>query len=403
MKKILSYISFCFLAIIAFSQEEEEYLLTNPRIQLECAEAVDSMYNFRFDVAEKQFGWLKQQYPEHPLGYFLMGLSQYWKIVPNDDVLIYDDAFFAYIDTAIDKAKEMYKKDDQNLEATFFLAASYGFKARRHSDHNNYGKAGVAAKACLNYLEEQKEKHDGYGAEFLFGDALYDYFREWIPEHKKTLKPIVMFFQKGDRERGIQNLELVAKKAFYTRIEAMKFLVDIYSSYEKKEDKDYDRALEIASFLYKQYPNNAYFALNYANLCYQQGKFDDANDASAVILKKVQDKKMGYGYECGRVASFYLADINRRRHRDEEATIYYKKSIAYAHEIDKTDKGYFRSSLYYMAKLAETNEEFGEAKFLFEEVKKYGARRSPRKKEAKKFLKANRKQNKERPLWYTYK
>lgn len=401
MKKILIYFSLCFLSFFTFSQEE--YLLTNPRIQLECAEAVDSMYNFRFDIAEKQFGWLKQEFPEHPLGYFLMGLSQYWKIVPNEDIEIYDKDFFAYIDTAISKAKTMYKKDKTNLEATFFLAASYGFKARRHSDHSNYGKAGVAAKACLNYLEEQKENHTDYGPEFLFGDALYDYFRDWIPENKKMLKPVVMFFHKGDRERGIKNLELVAKKSFYTRIEAMKFLVDIYSSFEKKEDRDYERALEIASFLHNQYPNNAYFSLNYANLCYQKGDFFNSIKVSQHILMKVNEKKMGYAHECGRVASFYLADINRRRGQDEVAAKYYIKSIAYAHAIDKTDKGYFRSSLYYMAKLAEAKENMGEAKFLFEEVKKYEAKRSPRKKEAKKFLRANRKQKKERPLWYTYK
>ena len=337
MKNILLYISFSLLATTAYSQEKKEYLLTNPRIQLECAEAVDSLYNFRFDIAEKQFGWLKQQYPEHPLSYFLMALSQYWKIVPNEDVITYDDDFFAYIDTSITKAKVMYKEDDEDLEATFFLAASYGFKARRLSDHNKYGKAGVAAKSSLNYLEEQKENHSDYGPEFLFGDALYDYFRDWIPEHKKTLKPILIFFQKGDKDRGIKNLELVAKKAFYTRIEAMKFLVDIYSSYEKKEDRDYDRAIEISTFLTEQYPNNAYFALNYAQLCYMIGRFPESEERSLDILKKINDKKTGYDGESGRVASFFLADIYRRWKKDDLAALYFKKSIAYAHNINKTD------------------------------------------------------------------
>ncbi len=402
MKKILLLLTLIY-SVSLLQAQDEGYLLTNPRVQFECTEAVDSLYNFNFVVAEKQFTWLKQQYPDHPLGYFLLALSEYWKILPDEDVKTYDKNFFNYLDIAIDKAKVMYKADKKNLEATFFLAASYGFKARRMADNNNYGRAGVASKACLNYLNEQREQHQSYGAEFLFGDALYDYFRDWLPKHKKTLKPVVMFFPKGDKERGIRNLEKVSKEAFYTRIEAMKFLVDIYSSYEKKEDRDYTKAITIAKFLHETYPNNAYFAVNYAQLNYMLNKFEKAESISLEIMEKVGNKKMGYTGESGRISSFFIADIYRRRAKIDLSELYYKKVIAYSYHLKKEDKGYFHSSLYYMAKYAEERNDIGEARFLFDELMKFKSRKSKQWKYAKKYYKTNRKTKKIRPVWYTYK
>ena len=106
-------------------------LLLNKDVQYELEGAVDNMYNFKFERAEKQFKSLRRRYPEHPLPYFLMGLSQWWKIVPtNIQTHKYDDLFFAYMDTTIQKAEELYDKNENNTEAAFFMAAANGFAGR---------------------------------------------------------------------------------------------------------------------------------------------------------------------------------------------------------------------------------------------------------------------------------
>ena len=58
-------------------------LLMDMNVQSECTDAVNDMYNFKFEKAEKQFQILKLKYPDHPLPYFLMGLSTWWKMMPN--------------------------------------------------------------------------------------------------------------------------------------------------------------------------------------------------------------------------------------------------------------------------------------------------------------------------------
>ncbi|WP_460879874.1 hypothetical protein [Pontibacter rugosus] len=96
-------------------------LLLNKDIQYELEGAVDNMYNFKYERAEKQFKSLRRRYPEHPLPYFLMGLSQWWKIIPtNVQTLKYDDLFFAYMDSTIQKAEALYDADEKNIEAAFF-------------------------------------------------------------------------------------------------------------------------------------------------------------------------------------------------------------------------------------------------------------------------------------------
>ena len=62
-----------------------DILLENVKIQIEATEAINDMYNFKFDKAEMQFRWIRQRHPDHPLPYYLLGLSQWWKIMPNID------------------------------------------------------------------------------------------------------------------------------------------------------------------------------------------------------------------------------------------------------------------------------------------------------------------------------
>ena len=135
-------------------------LLTNMTLQIEITSGVDDLYNFKFERAESQFHWIRRAYPEHPLPYFLLGLSNWWKIAPNVDNKTYDEPFLAYMDTAITYAEAMFEKDEQNLEAPFFLAAAYAFKGRLYSERSNWTKATFAGKSSLKYLEYSK-KHSG--------------------------------------------------------------------------------------------------------------------------------------------------------------------------------------------------------------------------------------------------
>ena len=232
-----------------------EILLMDKDVQIDATQAVNDMYNFKFEKAERQFRWLAQDYPDHPLPYFLLGLSQWWRMAPNIDDGIYDDAFMQYIDQSLDLAHKMYDQNPENVEANFFLAAGYGFKGRLLAERKSWRKAASAGRNALKYLENSANQ-SGLSPEFLFGDALYNYYSVWIPENYPILKPLLVFFKKGDKTLGIEQLQEVSNNAFYTRTEAQSFLMRILAI----EEQELIRALQVSQYLSETFPDNSYFS-----------------------------------------------------------------------------------------------------------------------------------------------
>src|SRR5688572_11905144 len=84
-------------------------LISDLHVQLECTQALNDLYNFNFPRAEFQFKYLKAKFAWHPLPYFLMGLIEWWKIMPNTKNTSYDESFFAYMDSTIYVGENLYK------------------------------------------------------------------------------------------------------------------------------------------------------------------------------------------------------------------------------------------------------------------------------------------------------
>ena len=185
------------------SDGKDSLLIADMFVQIEATQALNDMYNFKFKSARQQFFWLKQKYGEHPLPYFLMGLNEWWRIMPNLNIESYDEQFLAYMDTSIMKAKNLYDIDSMKVEGAFFLAAAYGFKARLYSERSKWLKAAGHTNKALNYLDDCRSKEE-LSPELLFGDGLYNYFSVWIPENYPQLRPFLIMFDKGDKELGLE-------------------------------------------------------------------------------------------------------------------------------------------------------------------------------------------------------
>lgn len=360
-------------------------LLTDLKVQLECTQALNDLYNFKFEKAEQQFRYLKSNYRWHPLPYFLMGLIEWWKIMPNTHDQSHDDVFLAYMDSTIMVAENLYKKyPPYKIEAAFFLSAAYGFKGRLYSDEErkNWGKAASAGKSAMNYLEVTREKTD-LSSELLFGDALYNYFSVWVPENYPALKPLLWFFHKGDKDLGLQQLKEVSYNAFYTRTEAMVWLMRILNSYEN----DQQRAFQLSEYLFETYPDNPYFHRYYARMLYSTGKFSLAEPVCKNILMKIDSGQLGYEAMSGRYAAFFLGQIYEVRRNYEDAKKYYKLCIKFAESVKATESGYYLYSIIALGEIAEKQGDKASAKKYFQEAKKKAGRKDEAFKDAKRRLK----------------
>jgi hypothetical protein len=111
----------------AEKERSKGMLLLTAEVQIEATTAINQMYNFHFPEAEREFNYLKVKYPKHPLPDFLLGLMQWWKIVPNTKSEVYDDRLIEYMDRSIEKAEVIWD-ETENPEAAFFMAAAYELK-----------------------------------------------------------------------------------------------------------------------------------------------------------------------------------------------------------------------------------------------------------------------------------
>ena len=323
-------------------KKHHEVLLANRAIQIEATQAINNMYNFNYDAAERDFKWLTVKYPEHPIGFFLLGLNEWWKIVPDTKDESHDDACLDNMNRAIDLADAMLDDDDTDKEAAFFQAAAYAFKGRLYSERENWIKAAWAGKQAMKYLEKCRGFGD-FNPELAIGDGLYNYYSKWIPENYPSLKPMMTFFHKGVKTEGIKQLEYVSSNAFYTRMEAKYFLMQIYSM-----ENQHQKAYYMAAQMHALYPNNAYFH---------------------------------------RYAAYILGYINYNYKRDlPKAKEYYQKTIDYALQNNSKDSGYFLGANLTLGKIASSEKDYAKALEYFNIIIANAEKKVDTYKEAKKLI-----------------
>ena len=137
-------------------------ILKNIDIQIESTSSINKMYNFKFDDAEKEFFWLMQEYKDHPLPSFLLGLSMWWKIDANSGKINaiskdLDNKFLIQMDVTIDRAQKIYERGSK-IDGAFFLAASYAFKGRLLAERKRWTQSALSGRNALKYLKEIKKK-----------------------------------------------------------------------------------------------------------------------------------------------------------------------------------------------------------------------------------------------------
>ncbi|MEY3416921.1 MAG: hypothetical protein RL060_1032 [Bacteroidota bacterium] len=341
------------------SNGSDKWLLLDLNIQVETNEAINDLYNFKFDKAKVKFEDLKKKYPNHPIAYFLLGLSEYWKILPNENNTEYDESFHLYLDSTITLAEKLYDEDPTNYEAAFFLTASYGFKGKLYAIRHKYMMASNEGRKALKYLKLEKKATE-MSPEFMFGTALYNYFREKIYEDYFWLRPLIKLSssEKGDKELGIKQLNEVALNAFYTRTEAQAYLLDIYINYENKRDQ---QALPIAKYLHETYPDNPYFQKYYAKLCSKLGHTTTTEKVAIDFIDKYNKHYLGYEDVGLRSASFYLGTILKNNYGQFEKAKHHLITCVNVSEKLKRTSGYYIYSLEALVDICDSQKDYKEA------------------------------------------
>jgi hypothetical protein len=369
----------------AEKERSKGMLLLTAEVQIEATTAINQMYNFHFPEAEREFNYLKVKYPKHPLPDFLLGLMQWWKIVPNTKSEVYDERLIQYMDSSIEKAERIWD-ETENPEAAFFMAAAYGFKGRLHAERKNWTRATLAAKNALKYLEYSRNFAD-FSPELMFGDGLYNYYYHFIKQNFPLLRPVLWLFPKANKLQGIKQLEQVSYQAFYTRTEARYFLLQIYAM-ENMADKSYD----MAKYTHENFPENPFFHRYHARAAFMVGKLDEAEEQATSILDRIEKHQVGYEGVSGRYASYILGYYNLYVFKNTiEAKKRFLQCMEFSKQTDAMESGYYWASVLGLARIAFQESNFDLAVTYCKEVLDKADKKSAQHSEAKKLLSESKK------------
>ncbi|HYW96353.1 MAG TPA: hypothetical protein VE870_12245 [Bacteroidales bacterium] len=313
--KFYTIIFFSF--ILASSTYGQNSLLTNDRILKVIYDGLTSMYSYDFDEAHEALDEVRKAYPDHPVTPFFEGLITYWEHYPLIPGQPEADRFTALMEDCVSKAEMMLNKDEDNIEGVFFDLFGRAFYVMFWSDNGKPGKVFPYMNQMYKETIKGFELKDVFN-EFYFTCGLYNYYIEVYPDIHPVYKPVAMLFRKGNRYKGLKQLQYCSGNSVFLRVEARLFLALIYLNYEN----DIKSAQEYAASLYREFPKNPYYTGIYLEILLYNQKYFFA----PIIL----DHLSGMNDEFARMLTHLYNGLylEKAKHENEKAADEYRLALS---------------------------------------------------------------------------
>jgi len=337
----LKFFSFIILLTSSiFSQSLDEKIETGIR----------HIYNIEFEKAEKIFREILADYPENPSGRFFLAMVDWWKILLDLDNESYDQIFFQKIEDVIFHCNQILKKDKKNVDALFFKGGAIGFRGRLRALRDSWLKAADDGREALPIVEyASKLNPDNQDVQLGFG--IYNYYASVIPDQYPYIKPLMIFFPKGDKQKGIEQLKRTAEQGKYAKYEAQYFLMTLYFNYEK----DFPAALNYAQNLTNLFPRNPSFQRWLGRIYVRLGNWKIADSVFSNYIQKADSNFYGFNFPFGlRESNYYVAVHLKNEQLFDSSKYHFEKCIEISKQIDKEEEsGFMINSFIYLAQIAE--------------------------------------------------
>jgi len=305
---------------------------------------VQEIYRMEFSSAEHTFRTIMADYPDQPVGRFYLAMVDWWKILVDLDNESYDDVFFQKLEDVIFQCDKLLDVNENNVDALFFKGGAIGFRGRLHAIRESWLKAVDDGREALPIVQKAA-KLDPSNKDVTLGFGIYNYYADVIPRDFPLVKPLMIFFPSGDKEKGIAQLEETAKYGKYAKYEARYFLMTLFSSYER----NYNKAWEYAEQLCKDFPNNPVFEKWKGRIGIQSGRREEYYAIFLSAYNKGDKDVFGYNtVKSKREAAYYLGVYYKDGHNADSALVWLKRSEAFSLSADtKQQSGYFVNTLLY--------------------------------------------------------
>jgi tetratricopeptide (TPR) repeat protein len=328
---------------------------------------IKQIYNIKFDEAEKTFRGLIADYPDHPSGRFFLAMIDWWKILLNIENEDHDDIFFQKLEDVIYQCDEILKNDKSNVDALFFKGGSIGFRGRLRALRESWLKAADDGREALPIVEHAANL-DPDNLDVQLGFGIYNYYADVIPSEFPLIKPLMIFFPSGDKQKGIEQLRNTASNGKYAKYEAQYFLMTLYYRYEK----NLPAADEFAKILLDEFPDNPVFQRWRGRIAVRRGDWEMADSLFKDVILKAENNLPGYNIPVSlREATYYVGYNARDYGLLDSAKTMFEKCYELSRQIDKKEESGFQiNSLVYLAMIEEKQGRPESAISLYEKILK---------------------------------
>ena len=291
--------AFALLGCFAFASDAKEIY----------DQSVEAAYNLDFNIAQRGYEILTQQYPENPSYWNALASVLWLKIAFGQQKLSLEsfsgrslgtrdsrDAldpadekrFRDTVAIAIDKADAILSKNPNDIQALYAKGIANGTLGSFEGTIKRSYVAAYSKAKIARDLHQQVLKLDPTYDDAQLAIGAYDYVIGVIPGFVRFV--LAPFGVRGaGKEIGIQELEKAAASGKTTSIDAKMILTVVYT-----RERQYDRALQTFEAIHTKYPRNFLMELGEASVYGRMQRWDDARRVYENILDKIQAKRDGY-------------------------------------------------------------------------------------------------------------
>lgn len=234
-------------------------------------------------------------------------------------------------------------------DAQFMLAEALGvgFRGRLLAIRESWFKAALDGKEGLSLVYRAYEA-DPNNVDVQLGFGIYHYYAEVIPAKYPAVKPFMIFFPKGDKEKGLEELEKVAWGGRYARIESRYFLMTLNFQFEENMNE----TRRWGKILLNDFPNNPNFQKYYGLSFVKENNYPEAVKTFRDIYNKCSQNRAGYNKRYKREASYYIAMDYKIRGVVDSSAYFFEISEKLSRELDgKTESGFLINTVLYLGML----------------------------------------------------
>jgi hypothetical protein len=252
--KLIFNFTIVFSAILFF----QITLNAQPKSLKKISSGLNSLYNFHFDFADKDFQDFININPEHPAGYYFKSIKKLWFYLDSKNEK-YLNEFIDYTDTSLYKAELFLQKDSVDVFSYYILGLVYFQRAVAHTRSEEYLSSLWATKMFQYYFNKIISMDSTYFDAYMCL-GLYNFAVSQAPRSWKWALDLTGI--EGDKKVGLEYLKLASKKGRYSKVDAQFYLSQLYSEFflNFKESEKYLKSLVNA------YPKNLLFKYSLGNL-----------------------------------------------------------------------------------------------------------------------------------------